>query len=841
MKRILTYILLMLWMLVSCETPQLSDVPVPEGSVTGEVTVSFNVDMPCDVETKARGDEPSTDMDRLYLIVFDENGYYVETCEAELSPTATSGMRTYEVTLHKTDKLRIIHFIAVSNESEDLLLSQIRYGHETEVIGNMYVENNEAAYWYRMTVWYVMTEKDANGQEVLVDEIKDAFTNIPLLRNYASIKVEENLSNFELLQYAIYNTIDKGTIAPYCTEHHIFQSFFNTDTDGKRTLLTYDQHLKAGHEFRGHTLFDVQLKTTLTDNEFISKDLPWYMYERRISVRTDEEHKWSESPAHIIIKGRYNNGPVSYYKIDMVRPVAIDENTTRTEYYNILRNFQYIFTITSIAGDGYSSLAEAMSKPAGNNLAGATDTQGFTNVSDGLGRIFVSHTDTTLTSSGNIKLKYKYIPSVDNGVVDNTKVSISGIFDGTGSVLKSVKSKTDNVGDGWAEVVFEVQEVGAISHIQEITLDVKDNVNLHKTKRYRLQKPYEMTVDCTPNRVNAKAGMPMTVLLRIPDHLPDNIFPLDFMIESDKLTLSPDAAKNNNVMPVEPGLSIVPDKQGKNSFQYIKSIETYEDYKTLRVVGGERVIPTYWLTNKADNAATVYALNKYFKISSDQFTNADELFYDLSFPDGVMAQIGHDNVFSFYINQITPVTVTLSGLTYVNGNGEEVSTFTYTPSRVGYQELTLKTKTTTEAVEVKLSAVYNGHQYDASKSDEPTSTIKIPELTVTFKYRHNYSPSLNDNTVTPVLSVNGRTITPDGIKRSRTGTSTNYTYTVVFTGIQITADDMDNNMDVLFDYTNSQGNRYVYKASAPVSELLTNPYMTMRCYGSNGDALHGCD
>ena len=129
------------------------------------------------------------------------------------------------------------------------------------------------------------------------------------------------------------------------------------------------------------------LKTTLSDSDFLAPGQPTYMYERKVSVRAGAEHQWSESPPHIIIKGRYNNAAAySYYKVDLLRHGA----DGKSYYYNILRNFQYTFTIDQVAGPGYPTLEEAMNNPAGNNLAGATDPQGFTNVSDGLGRIFVS-------------------------------------------------------------------------------------------------------------------------------------------------------------------------------------------------------------------------------------------------------------------------------------------------------------------------------------------------------------------------------------------------------------------------------------------------------------------
>lgn len=808
MKRILTYLLIMLGMLVSCQGPELPLV-LESGDVDGLVTIPFKVEIPSDgTDTKARGDAPHLDIKNLWVVVFDENGYFVEASEAVLAKEAVdpcpehTNETAYKVTLHKTDKRRIIHFIA--NCPED----QIHYGHESEVIGNMYVtkgDPNESAYWYRMSVWYVMTEEE-DGKEVLVDEIAEAFKCIPLLRNYARITVVNNIQDFQMESFAIYNTIDIGTVAPYNDQTHDFQRFVKDNG----TLLTYDEHKAA--KFEGHALMQAKLDGELDDADFVAPGDYVYMYERKISVRTQDEQKWSESPAHIIIKGTYQ-GKTSYYKVDMVRLVE-----GKNEYYNILRNFTYIFSINSITGKGYPTLKEAMDNPAGNNLSGASDTQGFTNVSDGLGRIFVSYTDTTLVTSSDVRLRYKYIPSVTENTVRNDKVSVSGIFDGTGSVIQGIKSINNDVGDGWAEVVFDVQEVGAINHIQEVLLNVSDNTNLHRTIRYRLQKPYEMDVQCRPGIVAPLIGRPMNVAILIPDNLPETIFPLDFQIEIDQLSLSPDAKKENNTMPVAPSLSIIPGKENKNSFHFVKTIETFEDYRNLVVSEGKMVIPTHWVTTKENSASSVYVRNKYFNLKSASFENG-KAFTELAFPDGVKAEAASPTRFVFNMTSITPVTVSLVGLT--NNSGEY--TFTYVPSAIGMQELNLKTVNASGDVSVTLAAeTYETISLTATQAN----TITIPQLTLTFRYTHSYSPAVDS--VTPVITVDGGNVTNGDITRSRTGSSRNYTYTIVVKNVEINASNgMNANLTMQYNYNNGHGGNYTYRASAKVSDLVSHPYVTL--------------
>ena len=808
----------MLWLLASCQEPELLERPV-YGDSEGTVEVTFSVLMPDDaLATKAFGESPATDIDSMHVVVFDENGYYIDVHKATLlDPVADHDSHKYErafkVTLRKTEKERIIHFIA------NCPVGQIHYGHESDIISSLYVSRGsqmETAYWYRTEVWYIKTKEDSN---VLLDEVAAKFKCVPLLRNYASITVLDRVDDkvFDMESYAVYNTIDRGTVAPYNIEAHGFQSFI----DSNNALQPYAT-LRDTYKYYGHALPSATLKTTLADSDFLAPGEPTYMYERKVSVRAGAEHQWSESPPHIIIKGRYNNAAVySYYKVDLLR--RGDDN--KSYYYNILRNFQYTFTIKGVAGPGYPTLEDAMNNPAGNNLAGATDTQGFTNVSDGLGRIFVSYTDTTLTSNNDIKLRYKYIPSIqDYNKTANDRVEVDGILDGTGSVIKGmVEGHRDLTGEmsGWREVTLNVQNPGAITHVQEIYLNVEDNSNLHKTIRYRLQRPLNLLVNCWPKYIAKEAGKLMDVALRIPTDLTPDLFPLDFAIEVQDHTLSPDASLQNNVMPVEPALSIVPDKDGKRSYHYVKTIETYEDYQALEMYEGLKLVRTYWLTTMADNASTVYVYNKYFNLDSDKFFNA-ESFTLLTFPDGVPSGVGKPVAFHFNMNSITSVTVTLEGLSLSQDDKSQTTTFTYSPSATGRQDLpTLYTVNEKGKVKVTLSAP--PHYADAHLEAEQSSKVTIDELTIKFTHSSSNRPNNNDVASKLKLMVNGNLVTPGRVTCARSGN--NFTITCV----NVVLEDVSNQSVVTASYDHSAGwnHNCSYSGSATVGTLISRPTIQM--------------
>jgi hypothetical protein len=160
------------------------------------------------------------------------------------------------------------------------------------------------------------------------------------------------------------------------------------------------------------------------------------------------------------------------------------------------------------------------------------------------------------------------------------------------------------------------------------------------------------------------------------------MFPLDLEIEVYDMTLSPDASKNT--IPVKTGLSIIPlpEKQGKKTFRFLKSIVTKAEYDALPTEGTNKVIKTSWLTNMANNGSTVYVYNKYFEIGSDNFINA-KAFADLAInPNPIREGTNRTASITFTMDASDAdfasrnLTITLNGLADSQGR----TTFTYSPS-----------------------------------------------------------------------------------------------------------------------------------------------------------------
>ena len=728
MRRLYTYILVLLALGVACQRVDLPENPqvdqpteLPIGAIGSKVAITFSTADVTGPETRGVVD-PKVEVKTLHLIVFDENGMLVEVCEAKELGSSDhddhTGGRHYTVTLTVTDEPRIIHYVA------NCPVDQVVYGHETSIIGNMYVDRNfsqgatttyETSYWARIEVPHILVKEEVVGDKnvvSLVDDIKDKFMHVPLLRNYAEITVTDQTDDtFYFEGFTVYNLLDRGTVAPYNSNTQEFQSFFEYTEDGAIRNYLYP-YITDDCDYEGHALTSAHLITDFIRYhegeegeegkvKIYKSGEPFYVYERKVSVMTDEEEKWRESPPHIIIKGKYNNGqPVTdtvntksyYYKMDLVYTDTDANGNKEIKYYNILRNFMYQFNITAVHDEGYETLQQAVDGAAGNNISGSSSTSKLTNVSDNEGRLWVSYTDITLVTNEDVVFKYKYMPNYYDSTkdnyqkVDNSKVRFENIV---GDVIKEFNVAANDV-DGWREVTIKVNDPSDIIRQQIVYLKT-DNVNLNRQIRHTLRKKLTMGVECTP-KVKGEILKPVEVDIKLPDGMTEDMFPLALNMETLDRTLSPDASKNT--IPVTAGKSIIDGRRDQLSYYYTVTIPTFDEYKS------NKVVTTYWLTNKAANASTFYVDNKYFNQASDSWLNYKYEFTDVSCSKAAVGVGSNVSIFFSMANGAInkEVTISLVGMTY-NGQTE----VKYTPIQQNVT-LTCKTTTATDAVSFTIDA-----------------------------------------------------------------------------------------------------------------------------------------
>lgn len=820
------YILLFLiGVITSCQRPELMEQgssQSSEGSVSGKACITMSAVFPdFGPATKAMGETP--EIHSFHLVVFDKNGMFVELAEAEFigDPYKTEDVegsentdpnipvrpnmdsdyiREFKVVLTLTDEPRIIHFIA------NCPVDQIAYGHEASIISNLHVDNGEAAYWSRAEVPHIKVDEEIYTLDGQVhrhpcEHLKKHLEYVHLLRNFAQIVVEDATDGdqFVLEGFSIYNTIDKGTVAPYNNKNQEdpFQCFVDWDHDEDGNIIgsghthTYEQFMAMEYPYEGHALSSAVLNQELPKEngkiKWFTKDDPFFMYERKVSVKTDEEDKWRESPPHIIVKSTYKGAP-SYYKFDLVYNVMDKDDPTiinEIKYYNILRNFLYKFTITGVSGPGYDSPEEAIAGTTSNNLAGSTTASKFTEVSVGTGAIAVSYTDTTVVNSGVIHLKYKY--ERENGV-QNGDLHVTLLNASNGDVISTFAVAAGDIQSGtwkgYRDVELTINEPG--NTVQEQIVVVKtEDAKLLRNVRFILRKKMQMLVECEP-KIASGIAVPHTVKIKLPPGMTEDMFPLNLDMEVRGLTLSPDATYDDNHLPVTSGPSIIEGKNA-NSFYFTKTILTYSEYmNTLeKDANNYRIINTYWITNAINNASTIYVANKYFEQANASWTNVSYAFsgeavntqnIPMGLDRDVAIQFTMDSSDGSYSSR--EVTLKLNGMrnpTAAENDDETVMRFSLNnrPSNVSLSGRTVTVtglKTTDSEGKVSFTVDNSEYQIGRASSGERTRntfTGSFDKTTVSAAAGETVNYTLNVPTYYQGMVIN---VTLDGLRTQNSET-----------------------------------------------------------------------
>ena len=234
------------WMLIaaavlaalSCSREKEQDLPVePEGKVEVLFTVTGS-----QLPTKALGE--AHQLETMHIAVFGGSGYLKEYVPATLKSTGSYEYHyyddshqervktvpefTYSVQITLSNSSRRVHFIGNGPAS-------IPFGRDYEVLPALLGEK-ETGYWQMITLDNVTALQDADGNYltpdgngdyrireqgedyVPSDALKQAFSNVPLIRNWSKIVLHSKpaeQSNFTPVSFAVVNVPEKGALVPY--------------------------------------------------------------------------------------------------------------------------------------------------------------------------------------------------------------------------------------------------------------------------------------------------------------------------------------------------------------------------------------------------------------------------------------------------------------------------------------------------------------------------------------------------------------------------------------------------------------------------------------------------
>ena len=573
MKKILLAIASMI-ALAACN----KDIIVPEIVTDSEnVVLDFSVVVPeAQTATKAFSDTPA--ITGLTVLVFDANQILLTATDAIIADDQTTADRVeFKVTLPQHGSACSVHFVANCPSVADVTTE----GEMTSLV----TSGSQDVYWQKVAVPNLIAANETL-KKTLIDTY---FTKIPLIRNFAKVSVvANNVTGFTLQGYTLINVPTSGTVVPYNTATGVFESYHSNGTG-----LGYVA-LKA-NGYNGFMPVGVSYDTTIP--ETITNKNPLYTYESKL--------READNTA-LIVYGTYN-GTAGYYKVDFVS----SSNTYNNGNYEILRNLHYVVTINSVVGAGYPTAAAAAAAVAGNNIAASTATQNLLNISDGTSRLFVDEIAKHLVNSQSCIVKFKYEPTI-GGTPNNTGAIVTRSKTDTDpdAVISGTPVVASSDVDGWRTITITPKALPTAAgtvYTEDLTIKIG---SLSRTVKLYLHQPYAMTVACTPETIS-EVNTEVTVNITVPSGLPEEIFPLQFVMEDTQLCLSPNAARESEQgsMPVSPGPSMI--TSGKQAFQFTRTL-TWTQYNAITASENTKTIPTYFKPSKAVTDITVYVYNELF-------------------------------------------------------------------------------------------------------------------------------------------------------------------------------------------------------------------------------------
>ena len=741
----------MMFALVACSYDDLGSIP-QQPTADGPVQVRFSVQVPDMLQaTRTMSSQAITS---LKLVVFDENGYFVDDADATLIDYTVDGEdkvavevesdddtpyddneiqeQTYTVSLPQSASPRTIHFIA--NLPANV---EFDYGSERELINALETSGTADAYWQRKELNSILGDQVNDDGTVTAtpdSALAKALSKIPLVRNFAKVSVAkaEAVTDaiFGNVQIAVFNAPQRGKIAPYNTNAGEWAAYSDD--------IKYADLTAAGYYGYVPTLGDDDFANVGIDANDVISGTTQYLYEYNMDGKKIEAG--SKYP-FVIIAGSYQGHATSYYKVDLVDASG--------KYLNILRNFDYTVVIESVSGDGYSSAAAAAAAAASNNINASIDTRNLLNISDGIGRLYVEYTTKYITDvTKPFTLKYKYVPKIQNqNTVDNDDVDLSKVD--AGDVIASYSVAGSDDADGWRTITITPKnkdnqdnpEYNGFGKEQEITISAS---TMSRTVKLHTVNPYALAVIC-PETVASSVGQPVQIKLQVPENLPEAIFPLEFVIVSDQL--SPDASLEN--MPVRTGLN-ADGTEGGQHYGFVKTI-TYEEYQQLTAVAGKVNIECNFKLSVAasvqGDVTTVNAYNPYFTCTPGSFVNVlPKQFTEINFTENINRYgVGHEGTLTFKTEDTSLVTVKLTGLKRTSDGATEFTLSGATSYTVNVEttnwgtsqvELTAEGYAQTTETATRNVLVIPADSWDATDSNMNSRTV--------YLYNGAYSRNNND-------------------------------------------------------------------------------------------------
>ena len=518
-----------------------------------------------------------------------------------LSDGATSvKLYSFRVQLELTDQPRTIHFLGNVDERQ-LITGSYSY----QILPTMASLTGRQAYWQEVVLPGIGPRLDdkhvpiiQNGSYLPDEETETALSYIPLIRNYAKIQVTDATAEedrFELYSYAVIYYPENGSVTPYRNNVDDVADAFNFNARG-------DDYRFSGYERCSFQELDEQLSYLgqLTPNVVFDREIPsaamfehpensggrvlrydkndpeqgFYLYERGIPNAKME-------PTFVILRGRFGSeNEYFYYRLDLMETKTVNYESVY-QYYPIYRNFRYNIKINRISSIGVSTPEAAAKSSGAEDISADISMRHLSDISNGRTRLvvepFMSRTYTGPNEEGFYYLYARFFndlnssePNVDWGAVsvellpmEDQSDDILMLYDDVGNEVHSFYPSSQVMGGeaGFRVIRFNTKTAGTETKSQMIKITGRNLYTHEEFPLYReveiiLQKKQPMTVTCVNTELPSQKGAKQEVRVTIPAGLPESMFPLEFTIEAELPTLTPDNEVDENNLPVSSGPSI---------------------------------------------------------------------------------------------------------------------------------------------------------------------------------------------------------------------------------------------------------------------------------------------
>lgn len=658
MKRYL-YILLIAALASACAREEVApetigpEENIPEG-LTVPVIMHFDQPVTLYAETKATaGMEWGVDprISSIHVAVFGWGGYLqdyltAEPCDASGNPVSgyatvnsekdAAATNYFLVRLPvNTDGRRSCHIIANGPDN-------VEFAYDTDLMKTLSTKDGNGGYWQ----WVylpdgILPERDAAGEFVTdvagnlkpSDAVKTAFSNISLIRNFASVTVEvsDACKNFEIQGWTICKMPVEGTFAPFSSTWET-----NNVIDGR------------GYGWLGNYATDWSYNTATAKVFRTSPDITYEGFPTEPKIETKvpqnasafnaagvavasgetkfvyERSVTSESNPFLLIAAKYvaenpdpahdytsemTSAPVYYYRMDISKD---------GEYVPFYRNYSYKITINGASVAGYGSPAIAAKHNSSDSFSLSLDTATLSDVSDGLTRLTTDKAAFSYTYDAGDATKsfgYDFVKlSPEEHLNTDANVTVTV----TGNAIKSSPALTWGASGSKGTITYTLEEpagdeiLTSTIKIMGVIKDGSSNVisRLVRTVTVVVFNKMNVNPKFVPSIVAPQKGEETELIIPLYKDLPWTLFPMQIKIEDTNKTLNPSEGTN---LPVQVG----PFKTGEESTFYYVYTLNYSDYEALnedaKASGKAEVEVSMPMTTILDaNATTARIGNDYF-------------------------------------------------------------------------------------------------------------------------------------------------------------------------------------------------------------------------------------